>query len=112
MKYLAANFIGTDSDYVKVPSFFTKGLASTAGDASLGTLITSVINVGLLVVGSIAVVFLMVGGYRYVMSSGNEEAAEGAKKTITHAIIGLVIVIMSFVIVNVIARILVGGGVF
>ena len=43
------------------------------------------------------------GRYLYAIG-GNEEAAESAKKTITNAIIGIVIVILAFVIVRVISN--------
>jgi len=61
-------------------------------------------NVLLPIVGLIAVLFIIIGGFRYITSAGNEEQAEGAKKTLTNAIIGLVIVILSYVIVAVIAN--------
>jgi hypothetical protein len=46
-----------------------------------------------------AVAFIVIGGFRMVMSQGNEEAYTTAKKTITWAIIGLVIALLSFAIV-------------
>lgn len=62
------------------------------------------------VTGLLAVVFLIYGGFRYIASAGNEEQAEGAKKTIQNAIIGLVVVILSYVIVSVIVNALLPGG--
>ena len=43
---------------------------------------------------------LIIGGFRYVFSQGNEKAVTGAKDTILYAIIGLVIAILSYAIVN------------
>ena len=76
----------------------------TAGD-----LISNIIYIALMIVGSVSVLFLIIGGFRYVTASGNEEQSEAAKKTLTHAIIGLVIVILSFVIVRVISNALILG---
>jgi hypothetical protein len=54
------------------------------------------------VVGLIAVIFIIWGGVQYITSRGNEEQAETGKRTLTDAIIGLVIVILSYVIVVVV----------
>ena len=42
--------------------------------------------------------------FRYITAGGNEETAETAKKTITNAIIGIVVIILAFVIVRVISN--------
>ena len=60
------------------------------------------VNLFLGLVGLIAVVFLVYGGFRYITSGGNEESAEAAKKIITNSIIGLIVIIMSYIIVTVI----------
>lgn len=70
-------------------------------------IILKVINVLLAVAGLVAVIFLIVGGFRYILAGGNEESAESAKKTITNAIIGIVIIILAFVIVRVVSNALV-----
>lgn len=49
--------------------------------------------------GSFAVIMIVIGGFRYVSSAGNEDLAEAAKETITKAVIGLVIVLLAYVIV-------------
>jgi heme/copper-type cytochrome/quinol oxidase subunit 2 len=81
--------------------------ASTAN--SVGDLIVFIINIALGIVGLIAVLFLIIGGFRYVTSAGNEEAAGQAKKMITNAIIGIVIIILAFVIVRVVVNALATG---
>ena len=82
-----------------------------AGANSASQLILGLISIALSVAGLVAVLFLIVGGFRYIVAAGNEEQVESAKKTITHAIIGLVIIILSFVIVRVISNALIGWGV-
>jgi lysylphosphatidylglycerol synthetase-like protein (DUF2156 family) len=73
-------------------------------DSSLRGFIIRVINIALALAGLIAVFFLILGGFRYITSLGNEEAAGQAKKIILNAIIGIVIIILSFVIVRVISN--------
>lgn len=96
---------------IKIPKFFS-GAPGPAGRANLGQLVTQVIEILLLIVGLLAVIFLIVGGYRYIMAHGNEEQAEAAKKTIYHSILGLVIVILSFIIVTIISKVLITGDIF
>ena len=58
----------------------------------------------LLFAGAIAVVFVIIGGYQYLTSAGNEESAEKGQKTLTNAIIGVVVVVLAYVIINVIVN--------
>lgn len=98
-------YSGTDT-LIPVPCFFDTGLADAD---SFGELVIAIIQILLYIVASISVLFLIIGGFRYVTAHGNEEAAEGAKKTMIHAIIGLVIVILSFAIIAIITNILIAG---
>src|SRR3989338_6683642 len=84
----------------QVPSSGGTGLPN---DTSISGFIMKIINIALAVAGLIAVLFLIIGGFRYITSAGNEETAEQAKKIITNAIIGIVVIILSFVIVRVIS---------
>lgn len=79
------NPLGTD-----IPKFCT-----------VNSLSYKVIQILFYVSGGVAVVFLMIGGFQYIigMSTGGDEAIGKAKKTITYALIGLVIVILSGTIV-------------
>ena len=78
-------------------------------DTNVSNFIIKIINVALGVAGLVAVLFLIIGGFRYITSAGNEETAEQAKKIITNAIIGIVVIILSFVIVRVISNALVSS---
>ncbi|MEX1113491.1 MAG: hypothetical protein WD603_00280 [Patescibacteria group bacterium] len=49
--------------------------------------------------GAAAVLFLILGGYRYVTSQGNQDQVEAARKTILYSVIGLAVVFLSYVIV-------------
>jgi len=58
--------------------------------------ILNTIQVWLLsIVGGLTILFLIIGGVQYITSAGNTARAEMAKKTITYAIIGLIIVILT-----------------
>jgi len=61
------------------------------------------------IVGSAAVLFIIIGGMQYIGAMGNEEITKKATKTITWAVIGLLIAIASYAIVNAINNIGIGG---
>lgn len=60
----------------------------------------------LAIVGIWAVIFIIVGGFQMVMAAGNEETLLKAKKTITWAILGLVVALLSFSIVAIVENLL------
>jgi glucose uptake protein GlcU len=77
---------------------------------SFGGIITFIIqNILLPIVGLISLLFIILGGFQYMTARGDEERAEAGKKTLTNAIIGLVIVILSFTIVTVVINALKGS---
>ena len=85
------------------------GSTGVPGDTTITQLLMRIIQILLAIAGLIAVVFLIVGGFRYITAGGNEESAESGKKTIINAIIGVVVIILSFVIVRVISNALIRG---
>jgi divalent metal cation (Fe/Co/Zn/Cd) transporter len=78
-------------------------LADQAGSQnSLADAIQTVLNWLLAGVGMLAVLFIIIGGIRYIVSRGNTDQVNKAKQTLTYAIIGLLAVIFSEVILNLI----------
>ena len=59
-----------------------------------------VTNTILYIVGIIAVIMLIIGGIKYVISGGDSKKVTDAKNTVLYAIIGLVIAFLAFAIVN------------
>lgn len=84
------------------------GLFLRCTDIGPREFIISIINIILSVAGLLAVLFVIIGGFQYIFSGANEEWAESGKKTLKNAIIGVIIIVLSYVIVNVISRILQG----
>lgn len=60
----------------------------------------TVINIILYVLGIIAIIMIIIGGIKYVISNGDSSAVQSAKNTIMYAVVGLMVAIMSFAIVN------------
>lgn len=67
---------------------------------TLPELIGAIINTLLAIIGIAAVIMIIIGGFRYVFSAGNEKAVASAKDTILYAIIGIVVASLAFAIVN------------
>lgn len=67
---------------------------------SLQAIIKAIVQVAFMAAGLVAVIFLIIGGFKYITASGNPEGVESAKATIINAIIGLVVILISFLIVN------------
>ncbi len=59
-----------------------------------------VTNIVLYIVGVIAVIMLIIGGIKYVVSGGDAKKVVDAKNTVLYAIIGLIICFLAFAIVN------------
>lgn len=75
--------------------------ASTAdAGTNVNDLIADVVNIFSLIVGVVAVIMIIVGGFKYITSGGESSNVTGAKNTILYAIIGLVIVALAQFIVR------------
>ena len=74
----------------------------TFGGGTFAGIFLTIINLILGLVGLISLLFLIIGGFRYVVAQGDERAIAAAKGTIFSAIIGLVIVLLSASILAVI----------
>ncbi len=68
--------------------------------SSLPAVFKTVANIMLFIVGAVAVIMLIIGGIRYVISNGDSTAISGAKNTILYAIIGIVVAFLAFAAVN------------
>lgn len=60
----------------------------------------TIANTLIFLIGAIAVLFLIIGGLRYVISNGDPKNVEAAKNTILYAIIGIVVAVLSFAAVQ------------
>jgi len=72
--------------------------AETEDEAS--SMVTTVINILLFIIGIIAVIMIVIGGVRYTVSNGNPGQVKEAKDTIIYSVIGLVVAMMAYGIVN------------
>ncbi len=64
-----------------------------------GNLLADLINTLLVYGAIIAVLFIIFGGFRYIVSLGNPEGVEKARNTVLYAILGLIIMFLAYLVV-------------
>ncbi|MCR5572630.1 MAG: pilin [Candidatus Saccharibacteria bacterium] len=69
-------------------------------ETDLNGMISTILNVVFGVVGIVAVIMIILGGVNYTVSQGDSQKIQKAKNTIMYGIIGLVVVLLAFAIVN------------
>lgn len=74
--------------------------AGASGEKSLGERVQDIVNLMLFILGAIAVVMIVIGGIKYATSNGDSSAVTSAKNTILYAVVGLVVAILAYAIVN------------
>ena len=74
------------------------GFEGTEGD--LSDFIVTILNWIIGAAGVVCVVMIIVGGYSYMTAGGDESKVKDASKTLTNAIIGLVICFIAVILVN------------
>ena len=83
----------------------TPVFAQSADVSKIQNFIQNIIKNIVTLSGLIATGFFVWGGVRYITSSGNPEALDGAKKTILYSSIGLAIVLGAFVLSNIVTSV-------
>lgn len=91
------------------PLAFAQVLNAPGGFTNLGninfnTAIPGIIRLLLAVAFIVAFIFLIIGGIRWILSGGDKAAAESARGTLTAAIIGLIIVLATWLIFTIIEQ--------
>ncbi len=72
---------------------------SSNASSSVNGLISTAVNILSMVVGALAVVMVIVSGFKYMTSSGDSNRVNSAKNTLIYALVGLAIAILAKVIV-------------
>jgi hypothetical protein len=89
--------------YADVAGEIQSGVNAVGGNketATLGGRLKDVVNILLYVLGAIAVIMIVIGGIRYTTSNGESSQITSAKNTILYAVIGLVVAVLAYSIVN------------
>jgi cbb3-type cytochrome oxidase subunit 3 len=80
-----------------------EGAGAAQGDGQQTDLVANirtVTNTMLFAIGVVAVIMLIVGGFRYIFSAGNSTNVNAAKDTILYSVIGIVVALLAYAIIH------------
>jgi len=72
----------------------------TTKNNDFNSIVKTIINTLLFLVGAISVIMIVIGGIMYTTSAGNSGQVTQAKNTIIYAVVGLVVAFLAYAIIN------------
>ena len=97
---LAAASLLTSDASAQVSSGINAATTSEMQGKSVNSTVGSIVNILLWVVGILSVTMIVWSGFKYITSAGDTSKLASAKSTLIYAVVGLVIAIMAYAIVN------------
>ncbi|HEX3099854.1 MAG TPA: hypothetical protein VHQ41_02675 [Patescibacteria group bacterium] len=79
-------------------------------EGSIASIFRLIINWALAIAFIAAVIMLIYGGFLYITSAGNTDNATKGKTAIVNALVGIVIIVLSYIIVQIVYRFVSGSG--
>jgi hypothetical protein len=79
-------------------------------EGSIASIFRLIINWALAIAFIAAVIVLIYGGFLYITSAGNTDQATKGKTAIMNALVGVVIIVLSYIIVQIVYRFVSGSG--
>lgn len=67
---------------------------------SLGQMVSQLVPTAFALAAVAVIIYFLIGSFKFLTSGGDKEAVAGARGMITHAIIGFIILIFAFLIVQ------------
>lgn len=99
----AAAPAGAINVFKDCPEGSTTAVCQAKDDTVQGP-VRTVISTLLVAVGIVSVIMIIVGGIRYVLSNGDASRIKSAKDTILYSVVGLVVAMLAYAIVNFVVR--------
>jgi hypothetical protein len=97
--------------YLQFQSFKDSGCIDNSGVPTLQcfeVVFNNVILIATWLVILILFVMIVIGAFKYLTSRGNPEAMTSARNTIMYAVLGLVLFMMSYLIINIVQLLFIG----
>ena len=85
------------------------GPAKNCSQGTVGGILSGFLPAILGIAGFLTVIFIVISGIQFIMSSGNPEAAAGAKNRLIFALVGFALIVLSFAILAIVNRLFLGG---
>jgi hypothetical protein len=76
---------------------------------SIGGGITNAVKLLMSIVGSLAIIFLIIGGIQLSLSSGDSKRVQQARETILYSVVGVIVAISAYAITEFISGAVKGG---
>lgn len=73
--------------------------------AGFGPFIGNLVTAAIVLSALVSLAFLIYGGVKWIMSEGDKTAVENARQTIVGAVVGLVIVFVSYLILSIVLKV-------
>ena len=89
-----------DCSNTNIPESVREAAGCFRSENTIPSVVQGILNAVISIIGIVAVIYIIIGGVNYMTSAGDADKIKKAKNTIKFAVIGLIIVIFSFVIVN------------
>ncbi len=77
---------------------------SESGINSISDLLTTIANWIIIVAGGLAFIYLLYSGILYITAAGNPDQAKKGQQGIINAIIGIIVIVLAYIIVQVVAN--------
>ena len=99
----SATIGGNNYAFADAKSEIQSGISDAGGkdnNKDLTTVITDIVKTMLFIVGLLSVIVIIYSGILYIISAGNSNTVQKAKTTLTYAVVGLIVAILSYAIVS------------
>jgi len=83
---------------------------ATGGESDVKVLVRTIVDYFLAFLGFLATIMIIYGGILYVTAAGNQENADKGKKLIMYAVVGIIIILLSYAIVSTVLQAPTGTG--
>ena len=101
LPFLGLAFIATPAHAVDIGTGLGDvGTGTGLSEADLPTVIGTLISIFLGILGIIFLILVLYAGFMWMTAAGNESKVETAKKLLTQAVIGLILILASYAIAN------------
>ena len=98
--FIMMNVIGVQAEDVSATGAIAVPTVPRLGTNNIDDTTTNIINTALTLLGIIALVIVLMGGFKWMTSAGNEEKVGEAKKLLGAGVIGLIIVFAAWAIAS------------
>jgi hypothetical protein len=78
---------------------YERGSGDVATIKCLEPLLANVISAIVSLAGLMLFIMLVIGGYNFLFAGGDQKKLEKARGTLTHAVVGLIIIVLAYLII-------------